>query len=179
MDTKICTKCNVEKPVGDFYKSLKYKSGLRPQCKCCENKANSERESNYKKTRKTYRDTEKYREIKRKYYSVNKEKILIENAAWRKTFKGRLMSYKRAAKARQIKWLLNDDEFKSFWGQSCYYCGDNIETIGIDRIDSNNPYELSNCCPCCTTCNTMKMSLGKDEFLKKIKQILINLNERI
>lgn len=179
METKICKKCSGEKPVGDFYSSSVNKDGLRSYCKTCVNKANNDRESKYRDKRKEYRDTEKYKKIKQNYYKVNKEKILSENAAWRQTYKGRLMSYKRAAKARKIEWLLTDEEFKSFWGKECYYCGESIETIGIDRMDNNKPYVIDNCCSCCTSCNVMKMTLNKDEFLKKIKQILTNLNKKL
>ena len=37
METKICSKCHLEKPIKDFNKSKYTKSGLRSQCKDCEN----------------------------------------------------------------------------------------------------------------------------------------------
>lgn len=81
------------------------------------------------------------------------------------------MSYKRAAKARNIEWLLSEEEFKSFWGLPCSYCGSEINTIGIDRVDNDKGYIIQNCTPCCNVCNRMKMDLSKDGFLDKLKQI--------
>ena len=172
METKKCNKCNQIKPTDDFFKSKRNKSGCRTNCKVCEKKANSERESRYSELRKEYRQGDVYKEIKKKYYLDNKDKILSENTLWRQTFKGRLLSYKRAAKKRNIEWGLSDDEFKSFWQLSCTYCNDEIETIGIDRVDNSIGYLMENCTSCCSTCNKMKMDLSKDNFINKITQIL-------
>jgi hypothetical protein len=35
MQTKICSKCNKEKPLSDFYKHEKGKFGVHSICKCC------------------------------------------------------------------------------------------------------------------------------------------------
>ena len=35
MGTKVCTKCNVEKPVGEFHKNKSKPSGLHVHCKTC------------------------------------------------------------------------------------------------------------------------------------------------
>ena len=179
METKKCNKCGLDKNKTEFFKSKRNKDGCRSHCKVCENKANLSRQSRYSELRKEYRQGETYKEIKRQYYKDNIEKILTDNAAWRQTFKGRLQSYKRAAKKRGVEWLLTDDEFKSFWQQPCSYCGDGIETIGIDRVDNACGYKLNNCTSCCTTCNTMKMILTKEEFIIKIKTILKNLKQTL
>ena len=34
---KTCVKCNIEKPIGEFYKDKKYKGGYHNQCKRCVN----------------------------------------------------------------------------------------------------------------------------------------------
>jgi len=179
METKKCNKCGLEKNKDEFFKSKRNKDGCRSSCKLCENKANRARDVKYKELRKEYRQGETYKEIKRNYYKTNTEKILADNAAWRQTFKGRLLSYKRAAKKRNVDWFLSDEEFKTFWQQPCSYCGDEIETIGIDRVDNTKGYYLENCTPCCSTCNTMKMSLSTEDFVKKIKKIITNLKEKL
>ncbi len=177
METKKCSKCECDKELSEFFKSKRNKDGVRSQCKICESKSNNLRESKYRKLRKKYRQTETYKQIKRDYYQNNKEKILSENANWRQTFKGRLLSYKRAAKKRNIEWLLSEDEFKSFWGINCSYCNCDIKTIGIDRIENEKPYTIDNCQSCCSTCNSMKMDLSEDEFINIIKKILRHLNK--
>ncbi len=172
---KTCTKCKKEKNFTEFYKDKRKWDGLRCWCKSCQLEDNKKREFEYKQTRKDYRKTETYKQIKRDYYKKNKEKILAENKVWTQTFKGRLFSYMRNAEQRGVKWLLTEEDFKSFWKKSCSYCGDEIETIGIDRIDSAGDYELVNCKPCCSDCNRMKMELSEENFLKMIKKIHDNL----
>lgn len=172
---KTCTKCKEEKKITEFYKDKRREDGLKSWCKSCHLEDNRKRESEYKNTRKEYRQTEVYKQIKRDYYKKNKDKILTENKAWTQTFSGRLFSYKRSAEQRDIDWLLTEEQFKMFWRKSCSYCGDIIETIGIDRIDSNKPYEIDNCKSCCSECNRMKMELSEENFLKMIKKIYDNL----
>lgn len=36
MQTKICSKCKVEKPISEFYKAINYKLGVRAICKKCD-----------------------------------------------------------------------------------------------------------------------------------------------
>ena len=175
MEKKKCKKCNQEKEFNEFYKCSSCKDGLRFYCKLCESTQNKSREPKYVELRKKYRDSENYKLIKRNYYIQNKEKVHNSNAVWRQTFKGRLLSYKRGAKLRNIDWLLTEEEFNSFWQKPCYYCNAKIDTIGIDRIDSKDAYVLNNCRPCCSECNKMKMDLDENAFLKKIITIFKNL----
>ena len=178
METKKCTKCGEIKNTCEFYKNSKAKDGLKTWCKTCHLEDSRKREKNYNEKRREYRlkNKEEYRENKKKYYNDNKEKILNDNALWRQTFNGRLLSYKRAAKARDIEWLLNDEEFNLFWQKPCTYCGCEIETVGIDRLESDKGYFFENCVSCCSTCNKMKMELSKDDFINKIKEIIKFLN---
>lgn len=174
---KYCPKCQTNKEYSEFYKNKRTKDGLRCYCKVCENQANKKREPEYKETRKKYRETENYKEIKRNYYKNNKEKVLNSNKSWAQTQKGKYFSYKRNAEQRDILWNLTESEFLDFWNKSCFYCGDSIKTIGIDRIDSDKEYTLDNCISCCTTCNKMKLNLPKDKFITQIHKIAENLKD--
>lgn len=60
----------------------------------------------------------------------------------------------------------------AFWNNKCVYCGDIIETIGLDRIDSAKGYELENIQPCCTFCNSMKSNKNEKDFLNQCKKII-------
>lgn len=100
------------------------------------------------------------------------------------SFNRLLSSYKRGAKKRNLEFNLNNDQFENMTQQNCYYCGDKPSTVqtgkthygeyiynGIDRINNDAGYILSNCVPCCCVCNRMKMKLHIDDFLGRIKKI--------
>lgn len=170
---KTCTKCKILKEKTEFHKSGQTKDGLRSWCKLCLNKDSKAREPRYKGKRKQYLENtkEQRKQHKREFYSINRDKILSDNKAWRQTNTGRMHIYKRGAIKRGIKWMLSYEEFMEFWQKPCNYCGSLIDTIGIDRIDSLKDYSLDNIVPCCYQCNIMKLDYIQDEFLQKIKQI--------
>lgn len=85
------------------------------------------------------------------------------------------------------EFKLSFEEFNSLVKQDCYYCGsspvfperfktefknrDIVYFNGIDRINSNIGYQLDNCVPCCTKCNSMKSDLEVKDFLKHVNKI--------
>jgi len=76
METKICTKCGVEKPITDFYKRKGYKKhyikdGYRAECKNCDGKLSHEYKVKHSEEIKRYN-----KETHRRYYTKNKDKIL-------------------------------------------------------------------------------------------------------
>lgn len=71
-----------------------------------------------------------------------------------------------------LEFALTFKQFMMFWQQSCHYCGDNIKTVGIDRIDSDVGYVIDNCVSCCSTCNYMKRNLSQPDFLEQCKKII-------
>lgn len=104
-------------------------------------------------------------------------------------------SYKCGAKKRGLEFSLTRDEFRELTSSNCYYCNEEPNKIrktrfleyknsksvygykynGIDRIDNNKGYFISNCRPCCEFCNKMKMAHSEKEFLDKISKITRNL----
>lgn len=56
----------------------------------------------------------------------------------------------------------------------CIYCGE--EGGGIDRVDSSKGYTVENTVSCCSVCNTMKLDLSKEDWIKKMRAILENLD---
>ena len=64
--TKICIKCQVEKPVDEFSRNIREKDGFQNQCKACNI---------------LYRQSHKKEmsEIKKVYWKANKDKLLIKN----------------------------------------------------------------------------------------------------
>jgi hypothetical protein len=111
----------------------------------------------------------------REWRKEHKERI----AAERQTLKGKYLQYKNGAKPRNIHFNISFEEFKTFWQQPCHYCGDQIETIGLDRIDNNIGYELYNLRPCCTTCNVAKNDQTEEAFEEHIIKLYNNIMEKL
>ena len=72
--------------------------------------------------------------------------------------------YKKGAKNRNKAFEITYLYFMSFWQKPCYYCGTEIKTIGLDRVDNNKGYVIGNIVACCTNCNLAKSTLTKEEF---------------
>lgn len=80
-------------------------------------------------------------------------------------------AYRRRAKSRGLIFEISLKEFMKWWKLSCFYCGDAIRTIGLDRIDNDKGYSKENLAPCCSTCNRMKMTMRKQDFISQCKKI--------
>jgi len=87
------------------------------------------------------------------------------------TPKHRFESYVSGAKVRKIQFNLSFEEFESFWNKSCYYCGTDIDGIGLDRKDSGDGYNMNNIVPCCTQCNRAKTIQTTDQFIEMCKKV--------
>ena len=74
METKICTKCNIEKDLSNFRKEKRTKMGLQSQCKECE---------------KEYRLKNREKQIiyMKQYYKNNKEILSNKNKIYRENHK--------------------------------------------------------------------------------------------
>jgi hypothetical protein len=84
----------------------------------------------------------------------------------------RYRSYKENAEYRGIKFDLSMEQFMLFWDKPCYYCGDAIDGIGLDRKDSYGGYSVGNVVPCCATCNYAKSKkLSTDQFIAMCKKV--------
>ena len=73
-------------------------------------------------------------------------------------------------------FLLTREEFGRYWGMPCHYSGAEIETIGLDRVDSYGPYSVENTVPCCWLCNVWKQALTMEQFrahLDRLHRVLI------
>lgn len=68
--------------------------------------------------------------------------------------------------------------------QDCYYCGSPPTTQikdaasdlilfrnGLDRVDSNDGYVLTNVVPCCEKCNRAKLNLSYDDWINLISKV--------
>ena len=80
-------------------------------------------------------------------------------------------SFRSGAKRRNLPYELTREQFMRFWQKPCVYCGDEIQTVGLDRADNSKGYTMDNILPCCSTCNAMKSKMSIDEFLDRCRRI--------
>lgn len=86
----------------------------------------------------------------------------------------------RTASRRSIQWKLSEEEWSSLATKNCHYCGSEPNNViseygfrynGLDRINSNGIYELTNVVPCCKICNRSKSDISQQEFYDWIKRV--------
>jgi hypothetical protein len=122
-----------------------------------------------KEVKQAWRD--KNREAVTKYnrdYSIsNKDRCKKYQSKPSNKFK----TYELNAKKRGKEFNISFDEFMTFWQLPCSYCGSDIETIGLDRVDSEIGYNLNNIIPCCKICNRMKSNTPTETFINHCKKI--------
>ena len=155
--TKKCVLCNTEfHPAfgGQIYcgSAKKEKIGCSYLMKKEKHKISS------RKRMKRYR--EKHRELWKKNAKI-----------YRNSIKGKYSYYKRSAKRRGKEFALSLEDISKFWQKPCYYCGTEIKTIGLDRINNLIGYKKNNLVSCCRNCNRAKMTLSKENFIKICKII--------
>ncbi len=115
MESKKCTKCNIQKTLVYFSNSKKSNDGYRHKCKICENEYFREYyEINREKTiknSKDYRDKNKGKELKRCkiYRDKNKEKLKLKRKIYLKKNKEKITK----AKSNYVKKrLIIDPQYK-------------------------------------------------------------------
>ena len=162
---KNCIKCNTEKNISCFTKKAQYLDGLNCYCKECVSLTSKA----YYLTTKDVRREQQYKANKA-FRENNKEKIKILSHS----IVSRYSTYRSSAKKRHLSFDLTLEDFEIFWNSQCSYCGEDINGIGIDRIDSNRGYTLENCVPCCAPCNYMKQSHSEQEWYARMLLILKN-----
>jgi len=70
--------------------------------------------------------------------------------------------HKRDCKWRKLETTLTSEDFYMLKSRPCVYCdgetwtNDRLKINGIDRVDNEQGYHISNCEPCCVSCNTFK-----------------------
>ena len=144
---KLCTGthgCNEEKLRSHFTNDNSKKDGKRNRCKQCQRAYNKAFPSGRRASDKKYR-------------------AKPEN---------RFKKYKESAKSRGFAWKLSREQFMVHWQKPCTHCGEAIETIGLDRVDSSKPYQVNNVEPCCSTCNRLKSDWDTKDWYAHMDKIM-------
>lgn len=85
--------------------------------------------------------------------------------------------YKGGARRKGRRFSVTFNEFIKLWGKPCTYCGDPIETIGVDRIDSSLGYVKRNIQPCCKKCNWAKRNFPGIVFIEHCVRVATHQRE--
>jgi len=154
-----------------YEKGKKWRQENPEKCKEYFKKYNSSKKGKEYRKKWEKENTEKRRGYNKKsYYKNGGYNSWMRD--WRKnTLKGTYTTYKSNSKRINRPFKLSLKDFKKFWGKPCFYCGDEIKTIGIDRIDNKKGYIQGNLRSCCHICNSMKSSLTQKQFYEQIKKI--------
>jgi len=86
METKICTKCKVEKSITEFHNSKNRKGGKICYCKSCIREKNRENSQKNVERAKKWKENNKEKVIEwhKKCYENNKEKVIERAKKWKK-----------------------------------------------------------------------------------------------
>lgn len=166
---KTCTCCSIEKSISEFHKSKTQKYGVNSRCKLCANAATVKWASE---------NRDKRLANCRLYELKNKETIATRKKNKREsmTLDDRLKYLIKNAKDRK-EYLVSIDTdylFSVYEKQNglCVYTklpllaiGNQLNTMSLDRIDSNKHYTEDNIQLVCVAINKMKLNYTEDQFI--------------
>jgi 5-methylcytosine-specific restriction endonuclease McrA len=154
-----------------------------------------------------YKDPEKRKENRRRYYTENRERIQrlarekrlewrkknplkekdkqFSSEIWRRANKQpkvRFSTARKNASKREISWDLSFEEFISFFDFPCFYCQNKLglpvkSGIGLDRLDSAKSYNINNVVTCCYICNLIKNEFLSAQETKVAVQAILKYRE--
>ena len=156
-NTKLCSKCKIEKHLSCFSGNVTESDGFSHSCKDCTNVRNH------------------------KYYKRHKKKLIKKQIIRDKSLNGRYSACKYTAKRKGVAFCLTKMQFEQLTSRTCYYC-DNFSTgheyCGIDRINNDVGYIMDNCVSCCFRCNDIKSNYSLIE-LKECLEILKEIIKKL
>jgi hypothetical protein len=104
--------------------------------------------------------------------------------------------YKGNAKERGLVFDLSKEDFARMTKINCYYCGAKPQAIsqpntlsiastaavengtyiynGLDRVDNDVGYIISNVVSCCENCNRAKLTMSQNDFILLVNRIAHN-----
>jgi len=149
MKTKICKRCNVEKPIDDFVKNKRAKDGLHYLCKCCH------RDSGFR------------------YRKHNRDKIRQRNRERYKTKRGHQLKFYDHLRNRYgtMAPMLYDMFFAAQNGK-CFFCGKKQSELK-NRLAFEHDHKTgelrSLCCPRCNNVIGWAEEFGLNKLSKYLE----------
>ena len=143
IDSKICIKCNIDKPLSEFSTDSNYNGNIS-KCNSCRSKCKKIDDKRCNRYDKKKSLVNNYYEIKRsaekRNIDFNLDKNYVEKLVISECF---------YCGSKSEKEFLN----------------------GIDRLNSTIGYTEDNCISCCNTCNIIKGSLDPTTFINRCEHI--------
>jgi hypothetical protein len=182
-NVKTCSCCKVEKPLVEFGKSGKAKgTGYKSVCKIClADKLRAWRLAN----------PDKAREQDRLFRDRNKEKISVKN---QKRYKNLTLDekfdqlVKTAGKRKKVNCFITVEHLHDVWQRQeglCAYTklplsseAHQLNTVSLDRIDSDKDYTAENIQLVCVPINRMKLDYSEDQFIQLCKLVAQNVSKQ-
>jgi ribosome-binding protein aMBF1 (putative translation factor) len=99
--------------------------------------------------------------------------------AWTDCNRSPYMNYKYRAEKKGLIFEISETTFYTICSQECYYCkrgSTKTNKNGIDRMDNNIGYTLSNLVACCAECNFMKAQLSDGDFILQCQKVSTKFN---
>lgn len=128
---------------------------------------------------------EKRKQILHQYHLSDKHKNT--HSKYNKTSKGRFSYLKNSVRVlskqrRNIKVDISLEEYENIIKNSCYYCNGPLFKSsyghGLDRINNDLGYELSNILPACSDCNQLRGNKLTVEETKAVVNLLKQLRNK-
>lgn len=83
------------------------------------------------------------------------------------------------AKRRNLEWTLDLNGYLALISLPCHYCGGQLckSGVGLDRLDNQKGYCLTNVVPCCGICNVWRADHFTPEEVKVAMDAIHNLRQ--
>lgn len=157
---KTCSKCGIEKPISDYHRDREKKYGVRGICKPC---AKASSYDYYLKN---------CVQIKQRVSKYSKRYV----PKYTREIDSRLRNLCVKAKGRANKeFNITETDLQNLWSKQdgkCAYsklpmsaASNQLNTVSLDRIDSDIGYVVNNIQLVCTAVNKMKQEFTQDVFL--------------
>ena len=99
------------------------------------------------------------------------------------SFNAVILRYKIGAKQRNLEYTLSNEQVENLIKLPCHYCGiDSSNCVnhysgykylhnGIDRVNNDIGYLISNVVSCCKFCNIAKRDMSYNDFIEYINRL--------
>jgi hypothetical protein len=113
------------------------------------------------------------------YHTLTQKNSVYEQTSYYSKKGSSIGKYRCDSKEGKIVFDLSPTQFNDITKQSCYLCG-NVPPngkCGIDKVNPKGGYVITNCKPCCHSCNIMKRDHDLTVFLNNCRRVVDNFSK--